>query len=71
MQKTADRSNRHTREIISVTYICISLPIPNMGNDLVTELLHKSTYFCSFQSAHFYTVNSISHSLSDSFRIIR
>ena len=42
MQKTADQSNKHTNQIISVTYICISLPIPNLGNDLVTELLLKS-----------------------------
>lgn len=46
MQKTADQSNKHTNHIISVTYICISLPIPNLGNDLVTELLLKSALSC-------------------------
>ena len=49
MQKTADQSNKHTNQIISVTYICISLPIPNLGNDLVTELLLKSTLSCLLQ----------------------
>jgi len=49
MQKTADQSNKHTRETISVTYICISLPTSNLGNDLVTELLLKSALSCLLQ----------------------
>ena len=68
MQKTADQSNKHTNQIISVTYICISLPIPNLGNDLVTEFLLKSALSCLLQIEQFYANRFISCSLSVSLR---
>lgn len=71
MQKTADQSNKHTNQIISVTYICISLPIPNLGNDLVTELLLKSALSCLLQIEQFYANHFISCSLSISLHQLR
>ena len=71
MQKTADRSNKHTNQIISVTYICISLPIPNLGNDLVTELLPISAYFYPLQIEQFYANCLVSASLPISLHIFR
>ena len=71
MQKTADQSNKHTNQIISVTYICISLPIPNLGNDLVTELLLKSALSCILQIEQFYANHFISCSLSISLHQLR
>ena len=71
MQKTADQSNKHTNQIISVTYICISLPIPNLGNDLVTELLLKSALSCLLQIEQFYANCLVSISLPISLHIFR
>jgi len=71
MQKTADQSNKHTNQIISVTYICISLPIPNLGNDLVTELLLKSALSCLLRTEQFYANHFISCSLSISLHQLR
>ena len=71
MQKTADQSNKHTRETISVTYICIQLPTSNLGNDLVTELLPISAYFYPLQIEQFYANCLVSTSLSISFHIFR
>ena len=71
MQKTADQSNKHTRETISVTYICISLPTSNLGNDLVTELLLKSALSCLLRTEQFYANHFISCSLSISLHQLR
>ena len=71
MQKTADRSNKHTNQIISVTYICISLPIPNLGNDLVTELLPISAYFYPLLIEQFYANYLVSTSLPISLHVFR
>ena len=71
MQKTADRSNKHTNQIISVTYICISLPIPNLGNDLVTELLLKSALSCLLRTEQFYANYFVSSLLSVSLHKLR
>ena len=71
MQKTADRSNKHTNQIISVTYICIQLPTSNLGNDLVTELLLKSALSCLLQIEQFYATCLISTSLPISLHIFR
>ena len=71
MQKTADQSNKHTRETISVTYICISLPTSNLGNDLVTELLLKSALSCLLQIEQFYANCLVSTSLPISLHIFR
>ena len=71
MQKTADQSNKHTRETISVTYICIQLPTSNLGNDLVTELLLKSALSCLLQIEQFYATCLISTSLPISLHIFR
>ena len=64
MQKTADQSNKHTNQIISLTYICISLPTSNLGNDLVTELLPISAYFYPLQIEQFHANCLVSTSLS-------
>ena len=71
MQKTADQSNKHTRETISVTYICIQLPTSNLGNDLVTELLLKSALSCLLQIEQFYANCLVSTSLPISLHIFR
>ena len=71
MQKTADRSNKHTNQIISVTYICIQLPTSNLGNDLVTELLLKSALSCLLQIEQFYANCLVSTSLPISLHIFR
>ena len=71
MQKTADRSNKHTNQIISVTYICIQLPTSNLGNELVTELLLKSALSCLLQIEQFYANCLISTSLPISLHIFR
>jgi len=71
MQKTADQSNKHTNQIISVTYICISLPIPNLGNDLVTELLLKSALSCLLRTEQFYANHFVSSLLSVSLHKLR
>ena len=71
MQKTADQSNKHTRETISVTYICIQLPTSNLGNDLVTELLPISAYFYPLQIEQFYANCLVSTSLPISLHIFR
>ena len=70
-QKTADQSNKHTRETISVTYICIQLPTSNLGNDLVTELLLKSALSCLLQIEQFYANCLVSTSLPISLHIFR
>ena len=71
MQKTADQSNKHTRETISVTYICIQLPTSNFGNDLVTELLPISAYFYPLQIEQFCANYLVSTSLPISLHIFR
>ena len=59
------------KKIISVTYICISLPIPNMGNDLVTELLLKSALSCPLRTEQFYANYFVSSLLSVSLHKLR